>query len=108
MPGGAEHPVSGSRDLSRAEQLQSGDSFQRWFYRAKPSPNFPKSELLRRGRQGSEALTEGPPPPASYRQCALGPSGDLAGPPPEALSWGWPPAPHPALALGAKAAEAWS
>lgn len=63
MPGGAEHPVSGSRDLSRAEQLQSGDSFQCWFYRAKPSPHFPKSELLRRGRQGSEALTEAPPPP---------------------------------------------
>lgn len=46
--------------------LQGGDPYlglsclalplQRPFQRAKPSPQSPKAELLRRGRRGSEAL----------------------------------------------------
>lgn len=43
-----------SGDLTRAKQLPSGLSFKRQLYGAKPSPHFPKTELLRRGRGGGQ------------------------------------------------------
>lgn len=68
-----------SGDLSRAKQLPSGDSFK---------PPFYKTELLRRGPLGSEALTVLPQGLPLTSGMPSGPPMTSLGPPPAARTRG--------------------